>query len=300
VRASASGRHALESSWSNRVRVVVSRAARHTPQFRGKTRLVAACDRRLRRLAPVPDPLGASVDGVRFLLTTSDINDFKVLYVKGFDRDVMDALARAAAARDVVIWDVGANVGAVSLMLAARCPRARIIAIEPSSAVAPRLRANLAANPRLARHVTLLELALTDASGRVPFYESAEPANSGVGRLAPAHNTRTQPNMVAAWSGDDLIASGAAPPPDIIKMDIEGFELPALRGLERHLTETHPVIVFEHEPYRLVEPGNPASPVSWLRALGYTVSIVQRAGRPTLLSEALPTFPCDLVAARAD
>jgi FkbM family methyltransferase len=204
-------------------------------------RLMKAADRALRRLATRPDPLPIDVSGVRFEVTTSDLNDFRVMYARSVEEGVTDWLVRMAGTKPVVIWDVGANVGGVALNVTARCPNAQAVAIEASPRMAARLQRNVARNRSIADRITVLPIALTETSGDIAFYESAEPSNSGVGRLAEAENTEAQPCLVAGWAGDELIAQRLAAAPDMIKIDVEGFELPALRGLRDQLPDGRPL-----------------------------------------------------------
>ena len=289
---------AVQNSLSpaNRARVLLAGASRATASFPGKTRLMHACDRGLRRLSANPDPVAVSVDDVCFLAQTTDTNDFKLMYGCGFEPAVIEFLVRTAGSRAVTIWDVGANVGVVSLLVAARCSSAHLVAIEASPRIARRLEANLACNPGLKPRVQTLHAALTAESGEARFYESAESFNGGVGRLDRAHNTVARPCSVSAWSGDDLIARGLAAPPDIVKLDVEGFEYPALCGLARHLRQVGCTVVFEHEPYRLSSSNNPPSPVAWLRELGYGLSMMLDSGHVVPLAADLPDHHCDLVA----
>jgi len=285
-----------ETHWANGLRRATARVSRAIPHVPGKMRLMSMTDRTLRRLTPCPDPLPISVSGVRFDVTTSDINDFRVMYAPSVEEGITAWMARAVGRRRAIIWDVGANVGGITLTVAARCPRAHVVAIEASPRMVARLERNVASNPRVSSRITVLPIALTEVSAEVCFYESAESANSGVGRLARAGNTEAEPCRVSGWSGDDLILQRLAPAPDVIKLDIEGFELPALRGLERHLTADAPrAVLFEHESYRIATPNNPGSPILWLRALGYRVSVVESGGRLEAVTGDPPAAHCDLL-----
>src|SRR4030095_12780493 len=82
-------------------------------------------------------------------------------------------------------------------------------------------------------------------------YPSAESANSGVGALVQSANTLTTPVRVAVERGDALISAGRARLPDVVKIDVEGFEYEVLCGLGQHLARRYDLlIVFENEPYR--------------------------------------------------
>lgn len=287
------------AGWANGLRIATAKVSRAVPGVPGKMRLLSAADRTLRRLASSPDPLPIEVSGVRFEVTTSDINDFRVMYAPSVEEGVTEWLVRAAGTRPVVIWDVGANVGGVSLNVTARCPNVQAVAIEASPRMAARLQRNVSRNRALAERITVLPIALTESSGEIEFYESAEPANSGVGRLAAAGNTEARPCRVAGWAGDDLIAERLAPAPDIIKMDVEGFELPALSGLREHLTRRACDVVFEHEQYRINTPNNPPSPIAWLRSLGYGLWLLDGSGRAVSVPGDPPAH-CDLLATKAE
>jgi FkbM family methyltransferase len=286
--------------WANDLRVATARVSRATPRVPGKMRLMSAADRALRRLAASPDPLPIEVSGVRFEVTTSDINDFRVMYAPSVEEGVTAWLVRVAGSKSIVIWDVGANVGGVSLAVAAQCPNARLVAIEASPRMVARLQVNVGTNPALAERIAVLPVALTEASGEAAFFESAEPANSGVGRLAEAGNTETEPCRVTAWSGDALVAARLAPAPDIVKIDIEGFELPALRGLREQLTRRACDVLFEHEEYRIKTPNNPPSPIPWLRESGYRLWLVEDSSRLVPVTGDPPAAHCDLLATKAE
>ena len=65
------------------------------------------------------------------------------------------------------------------------------------------------------------------------------------------------------------------PPPDVIKMDIEGGEVLALKGMKRLLSETHPLILLELH-------GPEAARISWkiLTAAGYQIYHMRRGYPP--------------------
>lgn len=257
---------------ATRVRAFGAALSRRLPNFRGKERAVRAFEAGLRRLAPSLPLLRVTVDGVTYALQTEDINDYRVAYLSENAAAVVRYLDRIMVGRNAVLWDVGANVGTVSLPLAQRHPDLSIEAFEPSPAVVTRLRRNLALNGDLAARIRLHEVALCDRVGSVDFYPSAEPGNSGVGTLMLSANTEATPVRVAAQAGDTLIAACAARPPDAIKIDVEGFEYEVLCGLRQHLTQRRDlVVIFEHEPYRLHARKESGSAVELLASWGFNL-----------------------------
>ncbi len=237
-----------------------------------------------------------AIGGVAYELDTRDLIDFRLHYVGGYQAEVVDYIAERTRGRGAVLWDVGANVGSVTLPLAARNPSLTVHAFEPSPPVFARLATNLRQNPALAGRVRVHQVALGASSGVVDFFVSNEAWNSGVGGLAPSANRSAVPVRVPASRGDDLIARGEASAPCFVKIDVEGYELEVLRGLERHLASGEIEVVFEHEPYRLRERGLDAGVViAFLRGLGFQV---RRMADPTVELEEAPGEGCDLVALR--
>src|ERR1035441_9452908 len=83
-----------------------------------------------------------------------------------------------------------------------------------------------------------------------------------------------------------MVVTEKCPPPDLIKIDVEGFELEVLKGLEQTLLKRHPTIIFEHAIYRLKERKQAHDEVTrLLSSFGYTVS---------RLSDRKPVTPADL------
>ena len=153
-----------------------------------------------------------------------------------------------------VFVDVGAHFGYFSL-LAARLVGAtgQVLALEASPATYAVLAANVAAAPVVqARH-----RAASDAPEQLTFYEFPVHYNEynslDVEQFAQekwfqdAPPTQTQ---VVAITLDSCFPP-AAPPPDIIKIDVEGAEFKVIRGATALLRRAAPAVVLEYlEPKR--------------------------------------------------
>jgi hypothetical protein len=117
-----------------------------------------------------------------------------------------------------------------------------------------------------------MNMALSDSDGIKSFYVSNEPFNSGTAGLGFSHNRFQFPVRVQGYTGDSLVASKVCPIPDLIKIDVEGFEAEVLKGLTRTLIEHHPSINFEHSIYRLKERRQANDDVTkFLESLGYSI-----------------------------
>jgi len=97
-----------------------------------------------------------------------------------------------------------------------------VLVFEPNAAVLPALQQNLAANG-VARRVEILSAALAERAGRASFYASGETSSLVE---AVEGTVRVEVDLVR---GDDVVDEDV----DVIKLDIEGAELAALRGMER-------------------------------------------------------------------
>jgi FkbM family methyltransferase len=84
---------------------------------------------------------------------------------------------------DLVVVDVGANVGYYSLLAASRPNVARVVSFEPNPMVLPVLEYNVAANPALQSKITVAAVAAGDAEGGVPFHRNFAEHNFGLGSL---------------------------------------------------------------------------------------------------------------------
>jgi FkbM family methyltransferase len=148
-----------------------------------------------------------------------------------------------------VVYDVGANIGYVSLLLArAVGPGGRVLAFEALPANLDRLKANLALNPEAP--VTPLGLAVVDASRPVEFLTHASGA---MGKAAGSAGRRDEaygaPLRVEGVSLDEFIYTQLNPLPQAVKVDIEGGEVLALPGMRRLLREGRPLVFLElHGP----------------------------------------------------
>jgi len=178
--------------------------------------------------------------------------------------EIQQAFARLLAEGQVV-YDVGAASGFYTV-IAARAvgERGRVIAFEPRPDNVERVRHNVALNGF--RHVEILELALADSTGSASFSLGAEVTRGG---LSQHHAEPDQHGTIAVKTSTiDRLVSEGLPPPDVIKMDIEGAEVEALEGAASTLATSAPNLLIEVH-------GRAPELDAVLRRIGYLGNVIE-------------------------
>ena len=162
-------------------------------------------------------------------------------YIRGdAEKPVQETLNRDLRA-GMIFYDLGANIGLFSL-LAARLvgPEGKVFSFEPDSAVANRLRRNIARNQF--SNVSVIEAGIWSSSCEKHFApaDSASP-DRGTGTFVTS--VADPGDSIKCISLDDFART--APPPDLIKCDVEGAEVEAMRGAQDLIKRHRPRIVCE-------------------------------------------------------
>jgi FkbM family methyltransferase len=151
--------------------------------------------------------------------------------------------------------DVGAWYGPWSYRL--RRHAERVVAVEPNPRLAALLRSSLPG-------VHVVEAALGDHSGEVPLYIPPGRGREGVASLTPAASMTG--TTVPMRTLDELGLTDLR----LVKLDVEGHELGALRGGERTIRRDRPTLLVEVE-VRM----QPVGPVlDLLTGWGYAASVL--------------------------
>lgn len=192
-------------------------------------------------------------------------------------RRLMDRLLQP----DWTVLDIGANIGELTLFAAKRLPQGRVHAFEPVPDRLAVLRANVAANRF--DQVTVHPIALGESDAALTLYLNRDVkhgvVNAGSASLEPTGDAAAEAVEVPVRRADDVLAEAGVTRVDFIKMDIEGAEPYALRGLSRTLATHRPDIVFEINPTALARGGfDRESVLAPLRELGYRFACLDEAG----------------------
>jgi FkbM family methyltransferase len=192
-----------------------------------------------------------------------DVAGSYVQYVTGTaEPDVQKALGELLQPGDVAL-DVGSNVGFFTLIMARLVgPSGTVVAVDPVPANARAVGKNARLNGF--SNIRVCEVAATDRPGEVELLVSETSAFSRVAGLVRDDNVASC-IVVEGRPLDDLIDGREVPVPSLVKIDIEGAEIAALRGLERSLRRHRPKVLCELH-------GTNAEFVQLMERLDYAVS----------------------------
>lgn len=149
--------------------------------------------------------------------------------------------------------DVGANVGYFGLLIAKKFTRSPVVAFEPNPSIADCLQDSIRRNG-MGDRMTVARQAVSCKNGSLPFV--VEGNNSGHSRLA----TDTSGNQIIEvetvifdeWVKSHPIGARVA----CMKMDVEGAEVMALRGMREFLERDRPALCVEGYDNQLREFGS--------------------------------------------
>jgi FkbM family methyltransferase len=163
-----------------------------------------------------------------------------------FEKNVSYWLEKVlSSTKNKVYYDVGANYGYFCLTLAPKA--SHVYAFEPVSRTNDILLRNIKRNKL--SNITVYKLGLSDKKSnmKINLYRS-----SGHNSLFLRDSLKADPNnlvgqeVIDLVTLDDLIQEENLNPPDLIKIDIEGGELYALRGAREVIKKYQPVLVIEY------------------------------------------------------
>ena len=150
--------------------------------------------------------------------------------------------------RGMTVWDVGANKGQMALLFAALVGReGRVVALEPAPLEAESLRRNVALNG-LTRVLCLRAAAAEAAGGRAFAYDPAQPTRGKLVSVEETYRLEAGETIsVPTLSLDFLLET--QPPPDVLKVDVEGAAAVVFRGASTVLEAHRPRVYVElHGP----------------------------------------------------
>ena len=163
-----------------------------------------------------------------------DVSLFPSVKIQSFEKAEFDWLLPKVRENDV-IWDIGANIGIYCITLSKAKSGVVVEAFEPWPETIEKLKVNLR-NNRVS-NVNIHEIALSNKVGQIGFVSL--PDAPGCNHMATNSGI-----CVETTTGESVVENGTAKP-DIIKIDVEGFEPEVLDGMRNLLKDSLPTLLFE-------------------------------------------------------
>ncbi len=191
------------------------------------------------------DISGGILRGKRMHLDLQSEKDF---WLGTYEISLIDNL-RKITKRGNVAYDLGANIGYISLVMAELLGKeGKVFAFEALPENVERLRDNITVN-ELQELIFVIPKAAAESSSKSTFLVHQ---SGGMGKLAISKGrdeSYQREIKISTISLDDFVYKQGNPAPQIIKIDIEGGEGAALAGMRRILENEKPKLLIElHGP----------------------------------------------------
>lgn len=175
--------------------------------------------------------------GVYFEINNS-IEDFRLAKWGGEKDYVIDLISDVK--ENDIFYDIGSSVGLISVIAASVVKKGKIVSFEPDPENLQKLKVNFKLNNLT--NYTPQPIAVGDSKGKLQLYTQG--SNGYSPSLKPVNGIQRQIE-VEVNSIDNLIDADIIPYPDVVKIDIEGAEFLALKGMEKLLSSTkRPRLIF--------------------------------------------------------
>ena len=142
-------------------------------------------------------------------------------YEARFSRELLGAVRPGDS-----VWDVGANVGIYAAQFADR-GAANVVCFEPAPEAVVALQERFPHASGAASRVRIVPIALADRRGTAMFSAKGTSPDNQIGVLGD-----TKPTVeVQVRSADEALAEFSLPTPNVMKIDVEGYELEVIQGM---------------------------------------------------------------------
>jgi FkbM family methyltransferase len=193
------------------------------------------------------------------------------------EEEAIHVVLRKMLSRTSNCIDIGCHLGSVLHELTVIAPEGQHMAFEPTPIKAGWLKRKF---PKVEVHC----MALGDEVGEVSFFLNQ--TRAGFSSLAPNHDPnidRLEEIKVPCERLDNLVPEGRKI--DFIKIDVEGFELPVIRGAAELFARDRPLVMFESMNFHFEKFGyTPRDMYNYLNNIDYSIYLFTEflAGGPPL------------------
>lgn len=157
------------------------------------------------------------------------------------------AFAMGALPNGAVVFDIGSNIG-MTAVIAAKSGAAKVYAFEPDPNVFPLLLETIKANVVV---VDAHNIALGAREASLSFFSN--PDSTSASHLVTEDTLGHSPTGTVEMSTfDAFVKSQGIEKIDLIKIDVEGFEIDVLRGAQDTIARLKPSLLIEFNAFTMV------------------------------------------------
>ena len=200
-----------------------------------------------------------------------------------YSRDILLTL-RSILRPGMAVVDAGANIGEITLVAAKMVGASgHVYSFEPQPEVAEVLSKNVRLNNFT--QVFIQKEGLSDEAGDKEIYRASfdfhdGSKHEGLATLYPSEERGEKAGQISLVTLDDFCKRTDLKQLNLIKIDIEGAELPALKGGIETLRRFMPYIIVEVQQETASQAGyNAADILALLQPMGYRFDVIGRKGR---------------------
>jgi FkbM family methyltransferase len=202
------------------------------------------------------------------------LSEYKILFFNNYEATVTSLVKHIVKPGDLCL-DIGANVGAITLVMAfAAGGKGKVIAVEPHPVMVDRLRANIEIN-RL-DNVSIVAAALSDTAGKASLYAAEEDHfHQGLSSLKPSPGINREIS-IEKITGKMLLERIEEQLCKFIKIDVEGHDFIVLGQLADIIAKHRPHVIFEYHRERWLDNHCKIDQaVEFLRGLEYRIYFIK-------------------------
>lgn len=207
----------------------------------------------------------------------------QIFWYGAYSRDILLVIKNLLKPGMVVV-DAGANVGEITLVSAKQVGTlGHVYAFEPLVETAEKLSRNVQLNEF--QNVHIQRCGLAENSGFGSIYRSSSrfddgSVHDGLATLYPSSLRNSKVGEIELVSLDDFCVRTGIEKLNLVKIDIEGAELSALKGAVQSLRKFNPFLIIEVQGPTARQAGyEPRDILSFLRPMGYSFRTIGRLGR---------------------
>jgi len=199
-----------------------------------------------------------------------------------YEKELGDLIKKVLRPGDVFL-DIGANIGYFSLLVSNNVPNARVISFEPVQYLFQKLEENISVNN--IKNIMAIKAAAGEIDEEKEIFISGSD-NLGMSSFQQPENYSGKKEKVKVVRIDDWFHTSHLSKVDVIKLDVEGSELAALKGMNDILTQFKPLLIIEINCETLSMFGlTPSNINNYLNQLNFDGFIILENARLAALKE---------------